>query len=393
MRGPFAPLVHARFRALWLAGLVSFLGTWVHNVAARWTAATLSPSPLGVSAVDALQLGPMVVLSLLAGRLADAHDRRNLLVATNLGLSAVALLMAGLAWAGGLSLGVLLSLTGLLGVLGALNGPAWQATVPRQVPDAEVPKAVALMSTGFNLARAVGPAAGAWMLVAFGPAAAFATNASSYLLISLLLSRLPPQPPPESRSAARSPLSEPGLVRLYAVAAAFGLFAMPSLSLLPVVARDTLAGNAAVYGELLSAFGVGAVGAGLVVASAARRFGNRPFIALTCLLSAAGLGTLAAADTLPHALAGAGLAGMGWIGTISTVNAGVQLRAPPEVRARSLAWHLTFAVSGQASGSLLGGWLAGQVGLSTALRLCAAALVIVAGVVLSGYRRPPSRSS
>ena len=77
MRGPFAPLAHARFRALWFAGLVSFLGTWVHNVAARWTAATLSTSPIAVSAVDALQLAPMVLLSLFAGRLADArHNAR-----------------------------------------------------------------------------------------------------------------------------------------------------------------------------------------------------------------------------------------------------------------------------------------------------------------------------
>ncbi len=391
MRGPFAPLAHSRFRALWFAGLVSFLGTWVHNVAARWTAATLSPSPLAVSAVDALQLAPMVLLSLLAGRLADAHDRRNVLVATNTGLSLAALAMAGLAYAGALSLPALLALTGGMGVLGALNGPAWQATVPRQVPDEEIPKAVALMSTGFNLARAVGPGAGAWMLVALGPAAAFLTNAVSFLVIGALLWKLPPQPPSGNHAAARSPLSEPGLVRLYVVALFFGLFAMPSLSLLPVVARDALHGGAASYGELLSSFGVGAVGAGLVVASAVRRFGNRPFIALTCLLSAAGLGVLSVAVTLPVAVVGAGLAGMGWLGTISTVNAGVQVRAPPEVRARALAYYLTFAVGGQASGSLLGGWVASHFGLELTLRLCTAALVVVAAVVLSGYR-PAGRS-
>ncbi|MFN7143817.1 MAG: MFS transporter, partial [Myxococcota bacterium] len=163
--------------------------------------------------------------------------------------------------------------------------------------------------------------------------------------------------------------------------------------LLPVVARDALHGDAQSYGELLSAFGIGAVAAGLVVASAVRRFGNRPFIATTCLLSAAGLGVLSLAETLPVALLGAGLSGMGWIGTISTVNAGVQMRAPPEVRARALAYYLTFAVGGQASGSLLGGWVASHVGLPWALRLCTGMLVVVAAVVLSGYRRPtPGRS-
>ena len=389
MRGPFAPLRHPRFRALWLAGLVSFLGTWVHNVAARWTAATLSTEPLAVSLVDALQLAPMVLLSLFAGQLADATDRRRLLVATHAGLAVVVAIMGVLASLDLLSLPVLLGLTGVLGVLGALNGPAWQATVPRQVPDEEIPKAVALMSTGFNLARAVGPAAGAWMLVAVGPAAAFFTNAASYLVIGLLLWRLPPQPPAVNPGPVRSPLSEPGLVRLYVVGLAFGLFAMPSLSLLPVVARDALHGDAATYGDLLSAFGLGAVSSGLVVASAVRRFGNRSFIALTTVVSAIGLGMLASAHTLPFALAGAAVSGMGWIGTISTVNAGVQMRAPAEVRARALAYYLTFAVGGQASGSVLGGWMAGHLGLDVALRLSSGALVVVAIVVLAGYRRSP----
>jgi MFS family permease len=383
LRGPFAPLVHARFRALWLAGLVSFLGTWVHNVAARWTAATLSSSPLVVSSVDALQLVPMVLLSLAAGRLADTRDRRDLLVATNAGLALVAFAMCAFAWTDNLSLGALLGLTGCLGVLGAINGPAWQATVPRQVPDDEVPKAVALMSTGFNLARAVGPGVGAWTLLTFGPAAAFFVNGCTYVFISILFSRLPPQPPVPRGADVRSPLTDKGLVRLYAAGLAFGLFAMPSLSLLPVVARDAIHGDATTYGALLSAFGVGAVSAGLVVASAVRRFGNRAFIAVTCVLSASGLAALSVAHTRESAIIGAALAGMGWLGTLSTVNAAVQVRSPAEVRARSLAYYLTFAVGGQAAGSVLGGWMAEHLGLATALQADAVALVLVAiGVLL-----------
>lgn len=389
--GPFRPLAVPRFRAIWLAGLVSFLGTWVHNVAARWTAASLSPSPLAVAAVDTLQLLPMVLLSLAAGALADRTDRRTVLIWTHVGLTAVALVMAVLALADELTLPALLGLTGGLGVLGALTGPAWQATVPRQVPDEDVPSAVALMSTGFNLARAVGPGAGAWMLVRYGPGAAFVANAASYLVIGFLLWLLPPQPPHPAQGERASPMRDPSLVRLYLVVAAFGLFAMPSLSLLAVVARDGVGGGAADYGRLLSAFGIGAVSAGLLVASGARRFGNRPFIALTCVVEAVGFWLLATAGTLPEALVGAGLCGAGWIGTISTVNAAVQMRAAPEVRARALAFYLTFAVGGQATGSFVGGWIATHVGLEEALRVCAVALAGLAAVVLAGWR--PARAS
>lgn len=387
---PFSPLRHDRFRALWLAGLVSFLGTWVHNVAARWTASTLTESPLVVSAVDTLQLLPMVLLSLAAGTLADRTDRRQLLVLTHGGLATVAALMAVSAWTGHMDLPRLLAFTACIGLFGALNGPAWQATVPRQVPDAEVPRAVALMSTGFNLARAVGPGLGAWLLVTVGPGWAFAANAASYLVIGGLIWRLPPQPPyAGGADEAHLPLQDPRLVRFYLVAAFFGLFAMPGLSLLPLVARDLVQGAAATYGLLLSAFGMGAVAAGLLMGGLVARVGARPMIALTTVTSAAGFAILSNTVAPWQAVTGAAVCGAGWIGTLSTVNAGVQMQADRAVRARALAWYLTFAVGGQAAGSFLGGALAGLFGLAAALGIHAVLLAGLSAVVTAGIPRRP----
>lgn len=385
MPGPFAPLRHPRFRGLWFAGLVSFLGTWVHNVAARWTAATLSDSPLAVSTIDTLQLLPMVLLTIAAGHVADNLDRRLLLVGVHIALATLATIMGAVAYTGHLGLPELFGLTACIGACGALNGPAWQATVPRQVPDEEVPAAVALMASGFNLARAVGPAAGAWILVHVGAAWAFWVNAASYALIGALLWRLPPQPVHPARGDTRSPLHVPALRKLYLAVTAFGLFAMPSLSLLPVLARDELGGEASAYGELLAAFGLGAVSVGLVVAFGARRFGTRVWVALTCLASALGLALL----TRPGlAFVGAAICGVGWIGTLSTLNAAVQMRAPAAVRSRSLAWYLTFAVAGQSTGSFLGGWIATSTSLSTALWASSVGLVAVALATLMPAREP-----
>jgi MFS family permease len=385
--GPFAPLRHDRFRSLWLAGLVSFLGTWVHNVAARWTATTLATSPMVVAAVDTLQLLPMVMLSLAAGSLADRTDRRQLLVVTHLGLATVAGMMALFAWNGVLTLTPLFALTACIGLFGALNGPAWQATVPRQVPDEDVPKAVALMSTGFNLARAVGPGLGAWLLVTVGAGWAFAVNALSYGVIGALIWRLPPQLPWPASNEEHAPLTDRRLVRFYLVVMFFGLFAMPGLTLLPLVARDFVHGEARDYGALLSAFGAGAVAAGLFVATSARRFGERPVIALMTATSGIGFTVLAGARDMPTALIGSAICGAGWIGTISTVNAGVQMQADRAVRGRALAYYLTFAVGGQATGSFLGGALADIFGLERALQLHAFLLAGLALVVGSGIRR------
>ena len=293
------------------------------------------------------------------------------------------------AWNGALGLTPLLLFTACIGLFGAANGPAWQATVPRQVPDEEVPQAVALMATGFNLARAVGPAVGAWLLVVSGPGWAFAMNAVSYLVIGGLIWRLPPQPPWPAGPEEQGPLQDPRLVRFYLVAALFGLFAMPGLTLLPLVARDLVHGGAQTYGLLLSAFGLGAVSAGLLVVAVVRRVGPRVMLVITTFTSAVGFSVLANAHGAGLAVAGAAIGGAGWIGTLSTVNAGVQMQADRSTRARALAWYLTFAVGGQATGSLLGGAMASLFGLGPALAAHAFLLATLSAGVAVGIRRPP----
>jgi len=374
-----SPLRHTTFRWLWLGGLGSFLGTWIHNVAVRWTAATVSTSPLAVSSVDTLQILPVVLLSLTAGSLADSIDRRRLLVTTHVSLTAITLTMGILAVSGRLGLPSLLVLTAIIGALGALNGPAWQATVPRQVPDEEVTGAVALISTSFNVARTLGPTIGAWVLLSFGIAAAFFFNAASYLAIGLVMWRLPPQPPSRvRRGSLASPLTDHSLRRFYVVVLLFGLFAMPCLSLLPIIARDALHGSAFTYGTLLSAFGIGAACTGLFISSMSRKLGYTRFVALTCLTSASGLALLTVSQRPLIAALGAAVCGMGWIGTISTSNAAVNTRSRAEVRGRALSFYLLFAIGGQAGGSFLAGWMAQQFGVMPVLRACMLLLVFLA---------------
>lgn len=354
------PLTEPRFRLVLGGALVSYFGTWAHNLAARWTAATLSPSPLAVTAVEFLQLIPFVLLSIPAGKLADRLDRRRVLISTSLGLASVAALMAALAAIGVLSLPVLYLTTALMGVLGAFQGPAWQATVPRQVPDAEVPRAVALLSMSFNLARAVGPMLGAWLLGHGGAALAFATNAGSYLLIGGVLSRLPPQPPlPITTDVPGSPWDYAPLRRLYVLVFAFGLGAITTLSLLPIVARDALAGDATLYGRLLSSFGLGAVATGLLLS--VRR--GRPPLGPAAIAAALGCLGLGLATTPLTGMLAAALSGGGWIATQSSANGAVQLVAPAPIRARAMGTYLVAAVSGHTSGSLIWGLCAEHFGL------------------------------
>lgn len=127
------PLHFATFRALWIATIVSNVGTWMHSVGAQWLMTSLSPSPLMVALVQATTTLPMFLLALPAGALADIIDRRKMLLAAQL-LSGIA--AAGLAittWYGLTTPPVLLVATLVLGTAAALSDPVFQAIVPELV--------------------------------------------------------------------------------------------------------------------------------------------------------------------------------------------------------------------------------------------------------------------
>src|SRR5262245_12400311 len=181
------PLREPTFRALWIAALASNIGTWIQDVAASWLMITLSPSPILVSLMQTASSLPFFLLALPAGALADVVDRRRLLIFSQSWMMTVAALLGALTLAGLITPAGLLGLTFALGLGAALNGPAWQATTPELVPREELPAAVALNGVGFNLARAVGPALGGFVVAAGGPPTAFLLNAASFLGVILVL--------------------------------------------------------------------------------------------------------------------------------------------------------------------------------------------------------------
>ena|SRR5690554_919717 len=138
------PLSLPVFRALWIATIISNIGTWMHDVGAGWLMTSLSPSPLLVALVQAATTLPMFLLALPAGALADIVDRRKMLLSAQvLGLTAAAVL-AFLTFQGLTTPWVLLAATFVLGVAAALSAPVFQAIVPELVDKATLPDAVAL---------------------------------------------------------------------------------------------------------------------------------------------------------------------------------------------------------------------------------------------------------
>src|SRR5689334_10211516 len=169
----WAPFASRAFFSLRLATTVSALGTWIQNTASAWIMTDLAPSPIMVSLVQTAAQLPVLLLALPAGAVADLMDRKRLLILTNILMLAASAILAIVAAMGHVDAAMLLSLTVLLAVGSALNGPAWAASVPLTVPRRSLAQALVLNSVGFNIARAIGPAMGGMILAVSGATAAF----------------------------------------------------------------------------------------------------------------------------------------------------------------------------------------------------------------------------
>ena len=391
------PLSFPVFRALWIATIISNIGTWMHDVGAGWLMTSLSPSPLLVALVQAATTLPMFLLALPAGALADIVDRRKMLLAAQiLGFIAAALL-AFLTLQGLTTPEVLLAGTFMLGIAAALSAPVFQAIVPELVDKHALPDAIALNSLGVNISRAIGPALGGVIVALAGTPAVFALNALSVVavLVVLLTWKRPETVytlPAEHffgalkagyRYTRHSPAMHVVLVR-----ASFFLFGSALWAMLPLIARRGLGLDAAGYGALLGCIGASAV-LGAILLKRLRRTvaANTISVGATLLFA---FSMLALALTTNAWIAGAVmfLAGLAWIGMLTSLNVAAQMASPGWVKARALAIYILVFQGAMAGGSILWGSIAASTSVPTALVLSAAGQA-VALILTFRWRLPP----
>src|SRR3977135_1284258 len=160
----WSPLRESVFRALWIATVVSNIGTWMQDVGESWLMTSLSPSPVLVALVETAGALPVVLVALPAGALADIVDRRRLLLFMQGWMVVAAGAMGILALMGQMTPARLLSLTFLLGIGTAMSNPVWQAITPELVRPTDLPAAITLSVVAFKVARAFGPAVGGFIL-------------------------------------------------------------------------------------------------------------------------------------------------------------------------------------------------------------------------------------
>jgi MFS family permease len=387
----WAPLGEPLFRSLWVASVISYVGTWMQNVGAGWMMTQLTMSPLMVSLVQAATTLPVFLVILPAGALADMVDRRRFLLITQGWMVLAAGALGVLTLRHELTPWVLLGFTFALGLGAVMNDPAWQAITPEIISAERHAPAVALNSVGYNVARAVGPALGGLVIAAAGSGWAFLLNAASFFGVIFFLYRWR-RPHFERVETGRvsdallaglrygrtAPLVRCVLVRT----GAFSLGASSLLALLPILARPY---GASGYGLMLGSFGLGALGGAAVLPRLRTRLSVDGMVVFDILLFAAMTvlaGRVQAFGWLNLVLFASGTA---WIGILACLNVAAQTMSPSSLRARTLSMYLFVLQGGMAVGSVAWGALATKVGVSTTL-LCAAGALIVGLLTVRSFR-------
>lgn len=385
----FTPFKFGVFTVLWIATLISNIGTWMFNVTSGWVMTDLSPSPFMVSLVQAATALPIFLFALPAGALGDIFDRRKLLIITQIFSAAMLFVFAGLLWVGQVNAWTLLLFTFLTGAGAAFSMPAWQAIVPKLVPKEALQPAIALNGVSVNIARAIGPALGGFVLVAAGAITTVVLDAVSYIVVVAALlwwhaaqKQADTLPREKMVGAMRAgmvfSLRSTPLLATMGRGLAFFTFASAYWALLPLVAKELLHGGPSLFGILLTALGAGAVSGTFLMSSLKKYFGPDMMVLLGTVGSALGMLLFAYGGSEVAGIVAGFVSGISWIMVISSLNVSAQLALPEWVRARGLAIFQMMFYGAMTVGSLVWGKLAGVLGLSTTLTAAAvAALVLI----------------
>lgn len=394
MTSALAPLGVRVFRLLWIAGLVSNIGSWMQTVGAQWLLVEQGSPASVVALVQTAAAAPVLLLALPAGVLGEFLNRRTLLIVVQAVQFVIVAVLAGLTWAGAMTPALLLAFTFVLGAGAAVQLPAYQAVVPDVVPRPMIADAAVLSSIGVNVARAIGPALAGLLVAQLGVTAVFVANALSFLvfLVALVAWRgySPPRGRPErfldaTRAGVRY-VRHAGAIRgLYLRLALFLLPANGLWALLPVLASAELKLNAGGYGLLLGALGVGSVAGAFLLPPLRRRWSTGAVVAAASAVFGLCMLAVALIATLWLVLVVLVVAGFAWIGVIATINGTVQSFLPVWVRTRGLSIYQLVLFGSTAVGAAATGALASWAGVVPVLLGCGALLVLL-GIV--GALRP-----
>jgi MFS family permease len=425
-RNSFVALRHRNFRLIWIGLMLSFTGSMMQNAALLWQVSLLAPEGrkgLALGMVGLVKVAPIFVFSMISGVVADAWDRRRLLLATQIAATVVAVVLAVLTFRGIRVIWPIYTLAGLSAAVGAFDLPARNALVPNLVPREHLPNAISLNTIMFQTASVAGPSLGGLVIAAAGVGWVYLANAVSFgaVVAALLMMReVPARQPPragslghEASRASRTPdvsmhaaieglrfVFRSSLIRSTMLLDFFATFFSSATALLPIFAQDVLHVGAEGYGWLYAAPASGALLASGAMVPLTERVEFRGRLLLWAV-TGYGLATVVFGLSRSFWLTFTCLALTGASDTVSTVIRNIvrQLETPDWLRGRMTGVNMVFFLGGPQLGELEAGLVANWLGAPFSVVsggvgcLVATAWVALTTPALRHYRRETTETT
>ena len=387
-------LAHRNFRIVWLAALASTIGTWMQSFAQSWLVFELTKSNFYLGLDTFLGQLPILLLMLIGGVIADRHDRRRLLTGSQYVQAFSALTLAVLVWTGLVNIWFIFLLSFISGCGQAFGGPAYQALIPSLVPRRDLPNAIALNSTQFNLSRVLGPVAGGAVLATVGVAACFALNGFSFFIVVIALAALQlPAHVPSTKPRALEQELRSGLhyvreqrIMLILTILAFvtAFLSMPVATLMPTFAASfSPTGDAQQWlWVFMACQGLGAIVGALIVGSLGRMRHMGRALLIGQILLGIFIASFAASRLLPLTIVLLFVSGICSMAVFSMSFSLLQLTVPDELRGRVISIYMVALRGGWPLGALITGAVADVFSAPVVIGVNGAVLVAIASAML-----------
>ncbi len=386
---------HRNYR-LWYRGqIVSLFGTWMQATAQGFLVYELTRSPRYLGLVGFAAGVPTWVFTLYGGVIADRIPRRTLMLVTQSGMMLLAFTLAALTFLHVVQAWHIICLSLLLGVANAFDAPARQAIVGELVPPEDLTNAIALNSTMFHAATAVGPAVAGVAYQFLGPGWCFVVNGLSFIavIVALRMMKLEARPPSARTAGGFAQLTEgiryvlrhPIIATAISLVAATSLCALSMATLVPAWSVNVLHGDAALNGLLLSGRGLGSLGGALLIASLGRMAFRGKLLTAGSLVYPILLLAFASLRWWPASVVLLAAVGVGTILVLNLANAIVQSSTPPELRGRVMGAYTWIFFGFMPLGALVTGVMAEHLGEPAAVNINAAVAFLFSVAVVAFF--------
>lgn len=394
-------LRHRNFRLFVSGQFLSLIGTWVQTVALSWLVYRLTHSSVMLGLVGFAGQIPYLLLSPVAGVVADRMNRRRLVTLTQIAAMVQAIVLAGLTLTNVVKPWHIFCLALGLGVVGVFDMTGRQSFLVEMVGKEDLMNAIALNSSVYNSGRLLGPAVAGVLVAVIGEGWCFVVNAASFLAViaGLWMMRLPPTRPPEATVSPYQHFREgwdyvwhhPSSRALLLLLGISSIMNYPFLVLMPIFADRVLHGGPKTLGVLMSATGVGAIlGALYMAARTGVRGLSRTILASTIIYSVA-LILFSSSRNIHFSMLMLVGTGFGMLLQVAGTNTTLQTIVPDSLRGRVVSFYGMMFMGMAPIGSLLAGWLGGLIGAPYTVAMGAVVCIIAA--LAFNRRRPVVRAA